>query len=318
MGMLSLPDEPNKRLIAIVDRAVGGVMVTPMATAGTLLAFGQGMFAMMAFVTYVPLMFLLMLYGHSHFGICDPTPRISGDLRESPRRIAGLLAKASRHGMAPMDRIVAQHELERTVEALTLLCGKDPWIAAAQSNTNVTGLDDHLKVRADRLVEAGYLFELVEPKIGCSISNLRAVMAYFVPLLASVASDFGLDTTGLTPTTARVSGQVLSEPIPISHMSESLHRLATEWREGANDLVDTLVRIDADAAAGRDLRALENAWAVARADAAPELVDAVDERFGKAAASLSATLADAIAARGQAQMRTLEIEARYVETKHAA
>ena len=34
--------------------------------------------------------------------------------------------------------------------------------------------------------------------------------------------------------------------------------------------------------------------------------------------SLLATLADAIAARGQAQMRTLEIEARYVETKHAA
>lgn len=318
MGMLSLPEEPNKRLISIVDRTVGGVMATPMAASATLLAFGEGMFAMLAFVTYIPLMLLMMVYAHSHFGISDPTPRISRDLRESPRRIAGLLAKASRHGMTPMDRIVAQHELERAVEALTLLCGKDPWIAAAQSNTNVSGLDDHLKVRADRLVEADYIFDLVEPKLGCSISKLRAVMAYFVPLLASVATDFGLDTTGLTPTTARVAGQVLGEPIPISHMSESLHRLASEWRDGANDLVDTLIRIDADAAAGRDLRALENAWAVARSDAPPELVDAVDERFGKAAATLSATLADAIALRGRAQMQTLEIEARYVETKHAA
>lgn len=316
MGILTLAEEPNKRAHQIRNRIQFGIFLSPLVVGGALCAINTlaGLFVgMTGFFIAGP---SVAFFGKPAYD--DPTPRIPDDLMASPRRISSLLATASRHGMSPMDRIVANAELERTVDALTRLCGKEPWIAAGQIHKKVTGLDDHLKIRADRLTQADYLFDLVEERTGAYPRKLIEAVAYFVPLLASVATDFGLDTTGLTPTTARVAGQVLGEPIPISHMSESLHRLASEWRDGANDLVDPLTRIDADAAAGRDLRALENAWAVARSDAPPELVDDVDERFGKAAATLSATLADAIALRGRAQMQTLEIEARYVETKHAA
>jgi len=317
MGMLSLPKEPNERLCQIIGRSAVATALVPYASAAGLAIAGQGMAA--GAVAMGGLVVTWIMAGTPLLNGCvnDPTPRIPKEMRHSPRRIAKLLMTASRQGMTPMDRLVAQRELETTVEALSILCGKEPWIAAAQNCVAVSGLDDHLKVRADRLIEAEYMFSLVEKRSGSSIKRLRYVTAWFVPLLASVAADFGLDATGLVPTSARVSGQILDKPTPIPLLSESLHRLATEWRDGANDLVDPLIRIEADAAAGRDLRALENAWAVARADASPELVDQVDERFTKAAASLSATLAEAIAMRGRTQMDALEIEARYIESKHA-
>lgn len=317
MGILSLPEEPNERLHTIVDRCSAVGVSMPFLASGGLLLSGMGAAATIGLMASIIITGGVVMSPILNLTKTDPTPRIPLEMRGSPRRIANLLATASRQGMTPMDRLVVQRELDMTVETLTILSGKDPWIVAAHNRSQVTGLDDHLKVRADRLLEAEYIFSLVEKRSGSSIAELRRVMTWFVPLLASVAADFGLDATGLVPTSARVPGQMLDKPTPIPLLSESLHRLATEWRDGANDLIDPLVRIEADAAAGRDLRALENAWAVARADASPELVDQVDERFTKAAASLSSTLAEAIAMRGRTQMDALEIEARYIKSKHA-
>lgn len=315
MGMLTLPTEPNKRSHAIRGRFELAIMMSPFIIAAATWPFSSIAAGLILFLGTILLMPIMMMFNGA---LTDPTPHIAAELRASPRRIAALLATASRQGMTPMDRVIANAEIERTVDALTRLCGKEPWITAAKEQVKVSGLDDHLKVRADRLAEAEYLFEHVEKVNGSGIAKLRNAMAYFVPLLASVATDFGLDTKGLTPTTSRVIGQTLGEPVPISDMSASLNRLAVEWRDGANDAVDLLIRIEADAAAGRDLRGLETAWAAARADAKPEDLDAIDRTYADAGARLSATLSDAIAARGKAQMQTLEIESRYIEAKHAA
>jgi hypothetical protein len=316
MGLPALPTEPNKRIHAIRDRWTMAASLIPFVAAAGLWFFSGFAAIMTAFVGLLVVMPAIAVL--SSVILSNPTPRIPADLMASPRRIAQLLATASKQGMTPLDRVVANGEIERTVDALTRLCGKEPWIAAAQEQAKVTGLDDHLKVRADRIVEAEYLFARVENPTGTDVAKLRNAMAYFVPLLASLASDFGLETKGLTASTSRVIGQVLDEPVPICEMSSSLNRLAAEWRDGANDAVDVLVRIEADAAAGRDLRGLENAWAAARADAKPEDVDSIDASYAKAGARLAATLSDAIAARGRLQLQTLEIETRFIETKHAA
>jgi hypothetical protein len=321
-AVLRLPVDANARYHSMVAR-VGAFASIGYVTAWPVVSFIRGAdFQMMGMSFLIGGITLLapMLFGLPIPEVVDnPTRALPKGMSPlSIRSALWRLHEASQRGLLPNERLSTQRMIDDAVAQMRhLLDGQEPWIAAGMDMAKTD--TRHLAVRGDVLWKScSGLCKAAESPHGSNRLFMAAEINRIVPLMGSIAQDFGLDATGLVPTTARVAGQRLDHPVELPMLSAPLRRLAEEWSSKPNEGVDVLVRIEADGAAGKDLRALEAAWGAARDSASPEEVDAIDAKYMAGAERLCATLSQAIADRSKRNFDQLETTTRYIEQKHAA
>lgn len=321
-AVLRLPVDANARYHSMVAR-VGAFASIGYVTAWPLVSFIRGadiqMMGMSFFLGGVTLAAPMLLGVPIPDIVENPTRALPEGMSPlSIRSALWRLREASQRGLLPNERLSTQRMIDDAVAQMRhLLNDQEPWIIAevdlAKTDTR------HLAVRGDVLWKSCHnLCKLAESAHGADRRIMAAEIRRIVPLMGSIAQDFGLDATGLVPTTARLAGQRLDHPVELPMLSAPLRRLADEWSSKPNESVDVLIRIEADSAAGKDLRALEAAWGAARNSASPEEVDAVDAKYMAGAELLCATLSQAIADRSKRDFDQLATTTRYIEQKHAA
>ena len=137
-----------------------------------------------------------------------------------------------------------------------------------------------------------------------------------LPGVVALVRAFGLDDSGLAPTKTRLPGMTDGTPIVLDEAAGHVHQLAAAWRGEPSDSVDPLLRMEADASAGRDLLDLESVWQAARSDATGDRLIEIDATYRRSTDALAATLAAAIEARTHANVDALMTHAGYIEAKH--
>ena len=298
------PVERNARRHAI-RRTVGAMaIVAPLVIAVLLIClFGYNTASMLSsivllFVSIASLdMDFMPDYG------TEPTPHLETARRDSLVEIVEGLTKVCSSGMHPSEHPKLQHQLDMFAQVLCDTFGKSAWlIAAEQGGVKRQAVPTSTREMGMRLAEFGSLGkELAEPH-GMSKNRLRHHCVNLVPLIASVGREFGFDVSMYEPPVDSPTGRRhLPNPvrkeapeIPVSRARV----LAEQWIAGDRSQVDEQLRNDADAAAGRDLNQLEQAW-IAACSAAPERQEEIDKSYNAAVDRLSSTLANALEARGR-------------------
>lgn len=317
---IALPTEPNHRRSAIIGRSVlstgvlGSTAAVVMANVAQLQVGGTACVAIAAWIGVTGLITSAMM------GIVlgRPAPRMDAHLRGSYHRVASRMLEACGSGIEDPDRAGIQADIELMRRSLVLAVGPDLWRIRAESGNNLA-IPATIGEKAVLLRRLMGLTKVMNDPNGGSRSSIRGSMVNAMPIVASIAEDFGFDVEGLVPPTSPLPGMIRSSvPTPRTDdgvPTSELRSLADRWIEGDRERVDVLVRIEADAAAGRDLRQLEEAWTAARR-ASPEDAAEIDARYEAGAARLRAVLQNAIDARARTARDQLDIRVRYVETKH--
>jgi hypothetical protein len=314
-AILRLPADPNHRAARILQIQAG--------TIGTMLVAAGGSAALLQpALAAAALMFPFLTIFIGGITVAnktdDVTPYIPPEDRVVSRRLFRTLALACSSGMTSSMRREAQQDIVSLVRILEGLLGKKPWIIVERSRDPDDKHPDHLLLRGEDLARVEVFHRRLEAPKGCNRAELMRRCGSLIPLVVLVARDFGLDVTGLVPPISRVPGQRLDTPVPVATLAAPVHRLADEWTAFDRSQIDDVLRNAADAAAGPELDDLERRWLAARTDADPADVDALDQTFLRGAAGLSATIADAIAARARSSRDALTTMTRFIETKHAA
>jgi hypothetical protein len=138
------------------------------------------------------------------------------------------------------------------------------------------------------------------------------------PALVAIARAFDLDVSGLAPDHGRLRGMVDRSAKPLEGAATRVHMLARRWLEADRGGIAPILRLEADAAAGRDLRDLEHVWMDARLNAAPEQHAEIDMAYRRATDALAATLETAIDALATTSADALSTHVGYIEAKHGA
>jgi hypothetical protein len=224
-----------------------------------------------------------------------------------------LIAIASK-GLPAGERRTAQQEIDAGAEQLTLMLGKNPWVAIKGHDKHAA--EEHMDQRADDLRRYSHIGKKAEKIHGTGTREFTENLSVVLTTMVAVIRDFGLDPRNLAPGNRRLPGQNLGDPVPLPRLAAPVRTLAEDWLKGDNASVPPLERITADTAATTELAALETAWANARSSAEPEDVDAVDESFGRGVDRISAALSDAIALRARTDRDALDVNVRYLDAKH--
>ena len=295
-------------LIPSWDRLTDGIDVHDIITVGTIWALTSFMMTSICMVSITGMTFMSS----------KRTPDMPkwAD-RDSVRRVIEALCDATRHGLASDRRMAVTRDLSRASDLLSYLCGKPVWIHAENSDEKAdsTGL---LALRGDALRRDGEtLCDLLDRKHGADMLHFQAGLGKVVPLIASVARDFGLETFEFTASERALPGQIRGEATPIPQLAAPTVALADEWLSGSRGSVPDLLSIAADSAARQDLDELQRSWKTARLSAPDdEAAQRVDDTFGSALSNISRTLCEAIAARSAGDEQDLQIQGRYIESKH--
>lgn len=248
------------------------------------------------------------------------TPRLPPGLdRGSVRRMVDALVAATRNGIDARGRLALLSDMQKAEQVISHIGEQSAWLKAAQNPKDLTPyLTQHLMVRGEYLRGWGdQLAGFAETVNGVDATKLTNNIAWTWPLIASIARDFGIDTSGFEAPSRPVPGQLHGEPTPIPQIAAPTVSLANEWLSGTRDGVSELTAIAADTAAGRDLDELQRSWRAARMSAVDgDAVQRVDETFTTGLADLSRTLSDAITERSASDERDLRIQGRYIESKH--
>lgn len=244
-----------------------------------------------------------------------PTARLPSTMDpKSVRRMMDRIVSIATRGLRSQERFDAQRDIDRGMEQMTALLGKDPWITIEDHVR--TDAPVHMLMRAERISGAMMLAEWSQKRLGHDQNEYAELLARCLPSMVAIIRDFGLDPRNLVPGTARLPGQDLSSPVPLPLLAAPVRNLADEWLNGDNTGVPEMERILADGAATRDLRSLEADWARARATSEPEDVDAVDASFRVGVDRISATLSEAIGLRARKDRDQLSTNVRYLDAKH--
>lgn len=226
------------------------------------------------------------------------------------------LRDISRDGLPVSERQEAQSEIERAAVLLEQLLGSEPWVAVREFAAKEP--KEHMRLRSESINDHIELGEWAARPNGTENRPYRRHLASILPTLVAVMRDFGLDPGTFAPVAKRLPGQDLGTPVSLPLLAAPVRTLANEWLTGDNASVPMLERITADAAAGRELDALEAAWANARVSSAPEDVDEVDAQFLKGVDRISATLSEAVALRARKDRDVLSTNVRYLDAKLAS
>jgi hypothetical protein len=233
------------------------------------------------------------------------------------RRVVTALHRAGTTGLSSDERMSVARDLRMASDVLTAMLQRPAWVAAEEAEEHVD-LDRHLSMRAHELQDKGsVLADLVEQKHGALKAMLWPQVGETIPLIASIARDFGFDTFDFAPSDRMLPGQVRGQPTPVPQLAAPTIALADEWLSGSRGSVPELLSIAADSAARQDLDELQRSWKAARLSAPDdEAAQRVDETFGTALSDISRTLSEAISARSAGDERDLLIQGRYIESKH--
>jgi len=315
--MAAITRNPNKTLR---DRIVWGAMSAwfgiPAAVAGTTaLATGNleiGVITGMGPLVGISVIVMATIMTISH----DPTIRAPATIDPvSVKRMMERLVSMATRGLRSEERHDAQRDVDRGIEQMTILLGKDPWIAVEDENP--AEAPEHMEMRAERISQSMDLAEWSASRIGHDRKEYVGSLAGCLAAMVAIIRDFGLDPRGMVPGTRRLPGQDLGAPVPLPLLAAPVRTLADEWLNGDNAGVPEMERIVADTAATRELKALEADWARARATSEPENVDAVDASFRIGVDRISATLSEAITLRARKDRDQLSTNVRYLDAKHA-
>lgn len=308
-----LPAEANMRrhMTQAYCGVVGGAGITAGATLLTTIPdiqfMGGGFGIMIGFLSAM-------------FVVFDKvTPRIDPVLQTSFRRTIDSMISIGSRGIEDPDRVEVENHIADMASAIEAMMGFPSWRLAPTNvrfsmPTYLEGRVSHLFVMRDRWVR-----QLGDPT-GASVGFCHTVLPILVQLVIDISSEFGLDTSPLERPKDELPGRnrpLIAIPRQDDPTSTSRARaLATEWLGGDRDQIDMLVRLEADAASGRDLRRLEEAWLAARRATTGD-VSEVDRRFEQGAERLAEIIQEAIDLRAATTMQTLDTHVRYAHAKRA-
>lgn len=263
---------------------------------------------------------ILMAAGSGILGtMARVTARIDPELRSSFRRTIDWMTWIGNDGVEDPDRTEIEISIASMASAIEAMTGAPVW-ELKPVNANVT-LSASLEGRMAYLSEMKERWlGTLESRTGAGFYSFRVIIPILTQLVISVSEEFGLDAsplqrhkTGLPGRNRRLTVVPRQDdPTPTSRA----RLLAAEWLAGDRDQVDILVRLEADAAAGRDLRRLEEAWTNARRAATGDTSE-IDRRFAQGADRLAEIVQEAIDLRAETAMQTLDTHVRYVHAKRA-
>lgn len=330
-----LPVEPNARRAALMEHgkmAMASIMASaiPAVFFSALIHDGASHFTAALVIWAVSMLLLAVVWIWCVCGDDDlfeaMTPRQPMFMREAVGDMARMLVRLSNEGLTPRERPAAQRVLDQGARALHDLMGEAPWLAAARAdytsygdNLIVFDENDHpASIGAQLQLHLERLAALGERPHGTGVRVARRTIHHTLPAMTAIARAFDLDVSGLAPTDRILPGMSTARPVLLGDMAGHVHQLAERWASSSNRDVDPMLRMDADAAAGRDLRDLERVWAAARASSAPEDVKAVDESYKRSTDALAATLSAALEAASKADADALTTHSGYIAAKHGS
>lgn len=245
------------------------------------------------------------------------TPRIDPQLRSSFRRTIDSMISIGTEGIEDPDRIEVEKGIADMASAIEAMMGVPAW-RLAPTNVRIS-MPTHLEARVSHLfvMRERWVRQLGDPT-GASTGFCHTVLPILVQLVIGISDEFGLDTSPLQRPKGDLPGRNRTltvmprqdDPTPTSRARV----LAAEWLAGDREQVDILVRLEADAASGRDLRRLEEAWLDARRAATGDVSD-IDRKFEQGADRLAEIIQEAIDLRAETAMQTLDTHVRYAHAK---
>jgi hypothetical protein len=323
---MMLPAEPNARrtrllrltqMIGTPVVGAGSALLTTVLPLGTMLSAVLPM--SIGITTFT--MWYIMLFSPPTPVTNRPVPGTEHDIG----RMHDALIQIAQNGLAPSSRHSVQRLVDAGAASLRQVMGEAPWISERRIDTqrflkvDLTGegRSHPSEIAAAVVACGGDLHQLGTAPHGVEWAVAHATVANKLPALVAIARAFDLDVSGLEPSRGRLRGMVDPSAKPLEGAATRAHMLASRWKDSNRD-VDPLLRIEADAAAGRDLRDLEAAWMQARREAAPENHARIDDDYRRATDALTVTLETALDGLSANATEALATQVAYIESKHGA
>jgi hypothetical protein len=322
---MALSPEPNRRRQQIHARIVASTAPTvfPAAmTAGGFLFANAQMGTLLGMMSLVIGTVISLMTGIN--GGEDPVTRRPRQGTETDiGEMMDMLVRISRTGVRPVDRPMVQNTIDRGAASLTHVLGEEPWISMRRVNPDrwnlrpiPVGEGVHPSDLGTMLSTHGEIARFGTARNGVNMSFAQASISEVLPAMVAIAEAFDLDTAGLAIDKKPLPGMTTGRK-QLTEAAARVHILADRWRKGSTHDVDPVLRLEADAAAGRDLRDLESVWAAARSEASPERIIEIDRTYRQATEALERTLETALGASGDRAVDMLKTHTRYITSKHA-
>jgi len=322
---MKLSTEPNLRRQQIEKRIAATCLPTvmpAMAVGGGLLFMGPAMASTLGIVSLViggVMSVFVGVNGLEEQATRRPRPGTETNIGD----MVDMLVRISRTGVRPVDRPSVQNTIDKGAASLAEVLGEEPWIAMQRANANRWSIkpipvppDAHPSDIGTMLSAKCDLGMLGTARNGIKMSYAHASLAESLGAVVAIAEAFDLDTSGLAVGRRKLPGMA-SDRKELTEAAARVHLLAARWKEGSTQDVDPILRLEADAAAGRDLRDLESVWAAARSQASPERILEIDRTYRSATEALERTLETALEASGNRAVDALTTHATYIASKHA-
>jgi len=234
-----------------------------------------------------------------------------------------LLTRIGHVGLRPVDRPRAQRIVDAGAASLEQVVGENPSVAAHRVDLNYFN-ENRIPVEGRHPSEIATALAARMEGIalmgtttwGVPQANAHDMLNDMLPAMVALGRAFDLDMSGLHPNQDKLPGMAGNNRL--DHAASHVHELAARWREDPSDMIQPVLKLEADAAAGRDLRDLESVWLAARADVEGEELAMIDATYARSVDALEATLTAAIEARIRANGDALATHARYIDMKHRA
>jgi hypothetical protein len=322
---MKLSTDPNLRRQQIEKRIVticAPTLMPAVSAGGAFLFMGPAMAGTIGIVSLVIGGVMSLVVGVN--GLEEPATRRPrpgtethiGDMVET-------LVRISRTGVRPVDRPSVQNAIDKGAASLAEVVGEEPWVAMQRANRNRWNVKPipvppgaHPGDLGTMLSANCDLGMLGTARNGVKMSYAHASLAESLAAVVAIAEAFDLDTSGLAIGRRQLPGMA-SDRRQLTEAAARVHLLAARWKEGSTQDVDPILRLEADAAAGRDLRDLESVWAAARSQASPERILEIDRTYRSATEALERTLEAALEASGDRAVDALTTHATYIASKHA-
>lgn len=319
---MGLPADPNARRTRLLRLTqTTGTPIVAGGAALTGMAMGIDTILAALFLTMTFILWFVMLFLPPHAVTNRPQPGTQNDIG----RMHDALIKVAQNGLAPSDRHAVQRLIDDGAASLRHVMGEAPWVSEQRINTKrflKVDLTDEGRSHPSEIAAAvvtcgGDFHKLGTAPHGVELGEAHATVANKLPALVAIARAFDLDVSGLAPSRGRLRGMVDPSAKPLEGAATRAHMLASRWLDSDRN-VDPLLRIEADAAAGRDLRDLEAAWMQARREAPPEEHTRIDAGYRRATDALTATLETALDGLSANATDALATQVAYIESKHGA
>lgn len=308
----------NSRALTML---MGGPLAASTAVAAPLyLATPYGAMAIsILFTTFIMTFIMTFTYG-LQFAV-PVTKRATPGTETAIGEMLEVLTRIGHVGLRPVDRPRVQRIIDAGATSLEQVVGEKPWIAAHRVDLNhfrenripVEGrhpseIATALAARMDGIALMG------TTTWGVPLANAYDMLNDMLPAMVALGRAFDLDMIGLQPEKDNLPG--MAGDSRLDRAASHVHELAARWREDPSDMIQPVLKLEADAAAGRDLRDLESVWMAARADLEGEELAMIDATYARSVDALEATLTSAIEARTRANGDALATHARYIDMKH--